>query len=136
MLHCVIASSSELSWWVSWKIQQTRVTVAVEGWKRSGELFFFFQGSVVPEIKMWFSVVGRTKSVVSLFRFLLGLFFSEVLNTIPCTFFCSPACLNLPVVICSCSNNVIEHAVKHSQMLVANFLKSRKKKTNFLACSS
>lgn len=32
---------------------------------------------------MWFSVVGRTESMVSLFRFLLGLFFSEVLNTIP-----------------------------------------------------
>lgn len=100
--------------------------VAVEGWKRSGELFFFFQGSVVPEIKMWFSVVGRTESVVSPFRFLLGLFFSEVLLSL--YFSCSLACLNLPVVICSCSNYVIQHAVKYSQMLVANFLKSRKKK--------
>ena len=42
----------------------------------------------------------------------VGTVFLQSFKHCPCTFSCSLACLNLPVVICSFNSNVIQHAVK------------------------
>lgn len=138
MIHCVIASSSELSWWVSWKIQQTRAGGCCWGLEEKWRIVFFLSRICSPGDQnvvfcCWKNRIHGKSVQVSVGTVFLWSF------TIPVLFSCSLACLNLPVVICSCSNYVIQHAVKYSQMLVANFLKSRKKKlifSLFFICTS